>query len=45
MSLLQKSLDSKKRTPAGKAETKTKKPAKKSAVKAPAKKAAKRKAG
>jgi DNA end-binding protein Ku len=45
MSLLQKSLDSKKRTPAGKAETKTKKPAKKSAAKAPAKKAAKRKAG
>lgn len=45
MSLLQKSLDSKKRTPASKAEAKTKKPAKKSAAKAPAKKAAKRKAG
>ena len=45
MSLLQKSLDSKKRTPASKGEAKTKKPAKKSAAKAPAKKAAKRKAG
>ena len=48
MSLLQKSLDTKKRTPAGKAAPKAekvaKKPAKK-AAKAPAKKAAKRKAG
>ena len=44
MSLLQKSLDSKKRTPAKKAEPKVKKATRKSAVKAPAKKAAKRKA-
>jgi DNA end-binding protein Ku len=44
MSLLQKSLDSKKRTPARKAEPKVKKAPRKSAAKAPAKKAAKRKA-
>ena len=42
MSLLQKSLDSKKRTPAKKAEPKVKKTPRKSAAKAPAKKAAKR---
>jgi len=44
MSLLQKSLDSKKRTPARKAEPKARKAAKKSPAKAPAKKAVKRKA-
>ena len=43
MSLLQKSLDSKKRTPAKKAPVKTKKAAKKTATKAPAKKVPKRK--
>lgn len=47
MSLLQKSLDSKKRTPAkaGKATAKPKKVVKKAAAKPPAKKASKRKAG
>lgn len=44
MSLLQKSLDSKKRTPAKKAEPKARKASKKSAAKTPAKKATKRKA-
>jgi DNA end-binding protein Ku len=44
MSLLQKSLDSKKRTPAKKAASKPRKAAKKAAAKAPAKKATKRKA-